>query len=255
MKPLTGQYECQHRSGVGFDYFTSLLDRLILQPNGRFTLAIQDRSRIAKAAQSFIKGEQANTVTPASEIKREGGYVQQGQLLLLHFDDGSQEQAQIAPDGDGIQLGKNFFTKVSDSTSLPSMQRMKKDMDDIAKGIKIATTLGGLAMKAAKTINETVQNSQKPDPDAQQQIAPPASQPQNQPGQPQQPVPGGIQQAPMASQPQQVPPTPPAPPSMPPVGMATPQTSSEAQAIYCEQCGNRCRPGKRFCNRCGAPLF
>lgn len=240
MKPLTGQYECQRRSGIGFDYFTSLLDRLIIQANGRFALIVQDRSRLAQAAQSFIKGEQTNAVAPASELRREGGYVQQGLMLTLHFDDGSQEQGQVAPNGEGIQLGKNFFTKVSDSPTLPSMQRVKKDMDDIAKGLKIATTLGGFALKAAKTINETVQNSQKPEA---------SSSPQIQQAPPPQPMPAAPQQ--------QVSPT---PPSAPPMGVGEQppvqqQAEAAPQAIYCEQCGNRCRPGKRFCNRCGAPLF
>ncbi|EFH80693.1 zinc ribbon domain-containing protein [Ktedonobacter racemifer] len=248
MKPITGQYECQHRSGVGLDYFTSLIDRLILQTNGRFILIVQDRSRLAHMAQSFIKGEQTNATAPAAEIRREGNFYQQGSLLTLRFDDGNQEQGQLTPQEDSIQLGKNLFAKVSDSPSLPSMQRMKKDMDDIAKGIKIATTLGGMAVKAAKTINDTIQSTQKPDPDAQ--IAGP-SQPTANPNYPGQPGQNVASPAPQ----HQTMPTPPAPPSAPPVVSQNQAPAASGQPIYCEQCGNRCRPGKRFCNRCGAPLF
>ena len=58
MKPITGQYECVHRSAVGLDYFTSRIDRLTLQADGRFALIVQDRSRIANAAQSLVSGQQ-----------------------------------------------------------------------------------------------------------------------------------------------------------------------------------------------------
>jgi len=69
-KPITGQYEYLHRSGVGLDYFTSRVDRVTLQPNGRFVLIIQDRSRIANAAQSLMSGQQVATNAP--ETRREG---------------------------------------------------------------------------------------------------------------------------------------------------------------------------------------
>src|SRR5258708_35984768 len=144
MKPITGQYECQHSSGVGLDYFTSRIDRLILQTNGRFTLVVQDRSRIANAAQSLVNGQQVSSAAP--ETRREGNYNLQGNVLWLNFDGGGQEQGQVAWNGEGVQIGPNFFSKVADSTMLPPTHRMKKDMDDIAKGLKIAGTIGGIAM-------------------------------------------------------------------------------------------------------------
>ncbi len=132
-KPVTGQYECVHRSGVGLDYFTSRVDRLTLQASGRFVLAVQDRSRIANAAQSLVSGQQANMVAP--EIRREGNYTCQGNVLFLHFDDGKQEQGQFSWNGEGVQIGTSFFNKVSDSTLLPPTHRIKKDMEDIAHRI------------------------------------------------------------------------------------------------------------------------
>ncbi len=155
MKPITGQYECVHRSGIGLDYFTSRIDRLIVQANGRFSLIVQEHSRASGAAQSLISGQQVSAAAP--EVRREGSYTQQEMTLWLNFDDGAQEQGQLSLNGDGVQIGKNFFTKVSDSTLLPPTHRMKQDMDDIAKGLKLASTLGGFAVKAAKTINETLQ--------------------------------------------------------------------------------------------------
>src|SRR5439155_53051 len=75
-KSITGQYEYLHRSGVGLDYFTSRIDRLTLQPDGRFILTIQERSRIANAAQSFINGQQIATNAP--ELRRKN-------MLLPHL--------------------------------------------------------------------------------------------------------------------------------------------------------------------------
>src|SRR5438128_11579666 len=123
MKPITGQYECAHNSGVGLDYFTSRIDRLILQANGRFIYIVQDRSRIANAAQSLISGQQVATNAP--EIRREGSYMAQGNAISFRFDDGSEEQGQVAWNGEGMQFGPNFFNKVSDSTLLPSPDRLK----------------------------------------------------------------------------------------------------------------------------------
>src|SRR5438046_1744360 len=122
MKPITGQYECAHTSGVGLDYFTSRVDRLTLQPNGRFLLIVQDRSRLANAAQSLISGQQVNSNAP--ETRREGHFTQQGNALTLHFDDGAQQQGQLSWNGEGIQIEKIFFTKVSDSTMLPPTHRL-----------------------------------------------------------------------------------------------------------------------------------
>src|SRR5713226_4858320 len=175
MKRITAQYECSHRSGVGLDHFTSRLDRLILQANGRFTLIMQERSRITHAAHSLMSGQQISTNAP--ETRREGSYTYQGNTIFLNFDDGTQDQGQL--DADGIQIGANHFDKVSDSTLLPPTNRMKKDMEDIAKGLKIAGTLGGMAIKAAKTIQDTFQTAQ----DTQSGQTPTTSSPQSAPPQ------------------------------------------------------------------------
>lgn len=263
MKPVTGQYECQHSSGIGLDYFTSRIDRLTLQAGGRFSLTVQERSRISNAAQSLVSGQQVTATAP--EIRREGNYTYQGSSLQLSFDDGAHEMGQISWNGEGIQIGQNFFNKVSDSTLLPPTHRLKKDMDDIAKGVKIATTLGGMALKAAKTIHETIQSTQGPTmnpnvpqgggagtagaPRQQSYPAQPAqpSQPAPQPAQPMQnaaahPLPSA---SPVSQPPRYTPP--PAQPVQPVQG--------QVEALFCDQCGARSRPGKRFCNNCGARLM
>src|SRR5260221_8701587 len=153
MKSITGQYECSHSSGIGLDYFTSRLDRLTLLSKGRFTLIVQERSRIGHAAKSLISGQQVDTNAP--ETRREGSYSYQGNSISFYFNDGTQEQGQLT--ADGIQIGNNFFQKVSDSTLLPPAHRMKSNLEDIAKGLKIAGTIGGAAIKAAKTIQDTLQ--------------------------------------------------------------------------------------------------
>ncbi len=250
MKPITGQYECQHRSGIGLDFFTSRIDRLIVQSNGRFALVVQEHSRASNAAQSLVSGQQVSTAAP--EVRREGAYTQQQNTLWLNFDDGAQEQGQLSWNGDGVQIGKNFFTKVSDSTLLPPTHRMKQDMDDIAKGMKIASALGGFAVKAAKTINDTIQATKEPGIGSQQQPAqyPPQSAPAQPPAaRPYQPIQNN---APPVSQQQ------PAPAYQPPA--APPQTAQnppagQPTALFCDQCGAHTRPGKRFCNNCGARLM
>ncbi len=238
-KAVTGQYECVHSSGIGLDYFTSRIDRLTLFPSGRFTLITQERSRIVNAAQSLISGQQ---VTPnAPETRREGSYTIQGNIISLRFDDGSQEQGQLAWNGEGLQLDKDFFNKVSDSTVLPPAQRLKKDMDDIAKGLKIAGTIGGMAMKAAKTIHETIQatqesgtgSTQSPAQPSAQGSAPPAASHPVQPAQPATPAPPSYASTPPAQQ---------------------PASPVEEEPLYCDQCGTRARPGKRYCGKCGALL-
>jgi hypothetical protein len=238
-KPITGQYEFLHRSGVGLDYFTSRIDRLILQPDGRFILIIQERSRVANAAQSLMSGQQIATNAP--EVRREGTYSAKGNAISFRFGDGAIEDGLMAWNGEGMQFGPNFFNKVSDSTLLPPTQRMKKDMDDIAKGIKIAGTIGSMAMKAAKTIQDSMQTAQVPGP-GQQNAAPSAPSAQtNQPlatAQPQQPASSS-------------PPTPPKPQAQ---STTTPPQQREQEALFCDQCGARARPGKRFCNNCGAQL-
>lgn len=228
-KPITGQYEFVHSSGVGLDYFTSRIDRLVLQPDGRFTLTIQNRSRLAHAANSLASGQQVTAAAP--ETKREGKYTHQDNEVSLFFDDGGFEPGKVIGNGEGVQLGPNLFNKVSDSTMLPPTQRLKKDMDDIAKGLKIASSLGGMAVKAVKTIQNTVQPTAG--------TAGSADQAQNQ-AQP-------SQYTTNAPPPQSA--TTPAQPA------ATPQPAAEpAGALFCDQCGARIRPGKRFCNNCGARI-
>jgi hypothetical protein len=158
MKPITGQYECIHHSGIGLDYFTSRIDRLVLYPDGRFTLTVQQMSRATHAAKAWIN-QQAVTHTPP-ETRQEGHYTQQEQSILLNFDNGGFEETHLSPNEDGIQIGPNYFPKVSDSPVLPSTQRLKQDMDDIAKGLKIASALGNVAMKAAKTFQGVVSTEQ-----------------------------------------------------------------------------------------------
>ncbi|MBE3559021.1 MAG: zinc ribbon domain-containing protein [Ktedonobacteraceae bacterium] len=264
MKPITGQYECEHKSGVGLDYFTSRLDRLVLQPDGRFILTIQDRSRLANAAQSLLAGQQATMAV--KETRREGRYTQRGNELSLYFDGGGFEPGKIAWNGEGVQLGPNFFKKVSDSTLLPSAHRLQKDMDDIAKGLKIAGTLGGMAIKAVKTIQgtmQTIQGTASPSPATGGQPSP-ASAPGQAPAGPSPAQPAAPPAAPSAAQPRQAPQTP-APSSTPPRPMTTsaqplpPEDAVAAsqgytEALFCDQCGARVRPGKRFCNNCGARL-
>jgi hypothetical protein len=241
MKPITGQYEYVHRSGIGLDYFTSRIDRLIVQGNGRFSLLLQEHSRASGAAQSLMSGQQVSASAP--EIRREGNYTQQEATLLLNFDDGTQEQGQLSWNGDGVQIGKNFFTKVSDSTLLPPTHRMKQDMDDIAKGLKIASTLGGFAVKAAKTINDTLQSTKDPGIGSAPAPAQSMQQPAAAPYQPTQH--DGVQ---MPQQPPLY-----QPPVVPPQAAQNPPAGQPA-ALFCDQCGTRVHPGKRFCNTCGARL-
>lgn len=257
MKPITGQYECLHRSGVGLDYFTSRIDRLTLHPNGRFILIIQDHSRAVNAAQSFISGQQVTSAAP--ETRREGNYIVQGNSITLHFDDGAQEQGQLSWNGEGVQIGPNFFNKVSDSTLLPPTNRLKKDMDDIAKGLKIAGTIGGMALKAAKTIHETIQATQGPGAPPPQGAGPqqPVQPAPVQPVPPMQnaaprPMPSAPPQPVQNAAPRPVQPTP--PPAQATQNAAPYPAQDQVEAIFCDQCGARCRPGKRFCNNCGAQL-
>lgn len=250
MKPITGQYECLHRSGVGLDFFTSRIDRLTLQANGRFVLTVQDRSRVSNAAQSLISGQQVTAAVP--ETRREGSYTFQGNVLSFRFDDGTQAQGQLSWNGEGLQIGPDFFNKVSDSTLLPPTHRLQKDMEDIAKGLKLAGTIGSIAIKAAKTIHETIQPTQGPT------AAPGQGPMQQQPPPPMQPAPAQgmaqsaqpVQPAPMSAQSAQ--------PAPPPVQAGFPSSPApppgDPEALFCDQCGARRRPGKRFCNNCGAQL-
>ncbi|GER91468.1 hypothetical protein KDW_56300 [Dictyobacter vulcani] len=244
MKPISGQYECVHSSGVGLDYFTSRIDRLTLQTTGRFVLTTQNRSRAVNAAQSLMKGQQVSSAAP--ETKLEGSYSQQNLVILLQFDHGGSEQAQLDSDEAGLQIGPNHFNKVSDSTMLPPTHRLQKDMDDIAKGIKIATTLGGMAVKAAKTIQGTIQSVQEAGTQQKTAADGTSAQPQ-QSGTP-------VYQPPAQQQP------PATPVYQPPAQQQQPATpvyqppASHLETIFCDQCGARIRSGKRFCNTCGARL-
>src|SRR3984893_3823316 len=109
MKSLTGQYECLHRSGIGLDYFTSHIDRLTLQANGRFSHISQEKSRIGHAAKSLLSGQQVDMNAP--EVRRDGRYTSQGNIISFLFDDGTQQQGQIV--ANGLQIGNDFFEKVS----------------------------------------------------------------------------------------------------------------------------------------------
>jgi zinc-ribbon domain len=237
MNSITGQYECSHRSGVGLDYFTSRLDRLTLQANGHFIFIVQERSRVSHAAKSLLSGQQVDPNAP--EIRREGSYTYQGNTISFYFDDGTQEHGQVG--ANSIQIGQNFFEKVSNSTLLPPTHRMKSNMEDIAKGLKIAGAIGSAAIKAAKTIQDTLQT-------AQATQASNTSSPQ------------------ATSQPDQKNQAAPTSPASAPAQAATPASASPAQPIhsassvqdvetlFCDQCGAPARPGKRFCNHCGARL-
>ncbi len=229
MKSLVGQYECAHQSGLGLDYFTARLDRLTLYANGRFALITQERSRLMHAAKNLAAGQQASMDAP--ETRSEGSYTSQGDTLHLNFDSGEQEQLQIQDAG--LQAGKDFYEKVSETTFMPPPQRVKSNMEDIAKGLKIAGAIGGTMLKAAKTLQDTLQPSQQPQGTsgnaAQSSPAQPSAQAQ-QSWQPQSPTP---QQAAPGS------------------GYSPPQ---EEETLFCDQCGAPTRPGKKFCNTCGARL-
>lgn len=224
MKSLIGQYECNHRTSLGLDYFTAKLDRLTIYANGRFSLITQEKSRIMHAAKSLASGQQTNMEAP--EKRREGTYSLQGDLVFLQFDDGTQQRAQLT--NGGLQSGNDFFEKVSDSTVLPPSQRMKSNMEDIAKGLKIAGAIGGTVLKAARTLQDTLQTSQ---PDQNQSAT----------GQQQTATPPTHQTPPPAQQ-GTVPPS------------SSPPMEQEEETFFCDQCGSPVRPGKRFCNKCGARL-
>ena len=234
MKSIIGQYECVHHSGLGLDYFTSRIDRLSIQANGQFIFVVQERSRISHSARTLMSGQQIDTNAP--EIRRVGKYSNQGNDIIFYFDDGTQDQGQLT--ANGIQLGNNFFEKVSDSTLLPPTHRMKSNMEDIAKGLKIAGAIGGAAIKAAKTIQDTIQT-------AQGVQSTPTSNSSSQ---------GANQQ----TQRNQVTQTPPVSTHVSATSPA--QSTNDAisgqhiETLFCDQCGAPVRPGKRFCNQCGARL-
>ena len=239
MKSIVGQYECLHRSGIGLDYFTSRIDRLTLQANGQFFFVVQERSRVSHAAKSLFSGQQVDVNAP--EIQRKGRYINMGASISFNFDDGTQENGQLTPEG--IQIGNNFFEKVSDSTLLPPTHRLKSNMEDIAKGLKIAGAIGGAAVKAAKTIQDTIQTTQGSQSNS---VATSSSQSSNQQGQRNPIAPNSPASVPYQAAPQS--PT----PQMQPTNSVP--TEQNAETLFCDQCGAPVRPGKHFCNQCGAKL-
>lgn len=230
MKSMSGQYECLHRSGIGLDYFTSRIDRLTLQTNGQFIFNVQDRSRVSHAAKSLFSGQQIDVNAP--ETQRKGRYTNLGNTITFNFDDGTQESGQLTPEG--IQIGNDFFEKVSDSTLLPPTHRLKSNMEDIAKGLKIAGAIGGAAVKAAKTIQDTLQTAQGSQSTSAQSSSSQGSK---------QPASSQHQAAQQTAPPQ--------PQVQPTYNVATEQN---AETLFCDQCGAPVRPGKHFCNQCGARL-
>ena len=230
MKSLTGQYECLHRSAIGLDYFTSQIDRLTLQANGRFSYFVQEKSRLGHAAKALLSGQQVDMNAP--EVRREGRYSLQGNTITFYFDDGAQQQGQLA--ANGIQINNDFFEKVSDSTLLPPTHRLKSNMEDIAKGLKIAGAIGGTAVKAVKAIQDTIQNAQGQGTNSTSTTNPP----------PQSTNPYPYSQAPRYQPPQTPPPAQPVPAGQ----------GQDAETLYCDQCGQPVRPGKLYCNHCGARL-
>ena len=164
-----------------------------------------------------------------------------GDSISFNFDDGTQENGQLTPTG--IQIGNNFFEKVSDSTLLPPTHRLKSNMEDIAKGLKIAGAIGGAAVKAAKTIQDTIQTAQGTQSNSAPTSSSQSSQQQNQrdPMAPNSPASVPYQAAPQSP-----------PPEMQPTNSAF--TEQNTETLFCDQCGAPVRPGKHFCNRCGAKL-
>jgi hypothetical protein len=239
MKSITGQYECFHRSGIGLDYFTSRIDRLTLHANGHFVFVVQERSRASHAAKSLLSGQQVDINAP--EVRREGNYSYQGNSISFNFDDGTQEQGQLTTDS--VQIGNNLYEKVSDQTLLPPTHRMKSNMEDIAKGLKIAGALGGAALKAVKTIQDTIQTTQGVQSTPASKTS---SQGANQQVQGYQVSPTSPASAPTHTTPAT---------SAPPAQSANSATSEhDSETLFCDQCGAPVRPGKRFCNHCGARL-
>jgi hypothetical protein len=247
MQSLTGQYECAHRSGLGLDYFTARLDRLTLYANGRFALITQEKSRLMHAAKNLASGQQTSMDAP--ETRFEGSYSSHGSTLILSFDSGEEQQAQIQDAG--LQFNQNFFEKVSDTTFMPPAQRMKSNMEDIAKGMKIAGAIGGTLFKAAKTLQDTLQTSQGQSSSAQQQ---PQTQQSWQSQQTQQSSQPSWQNQPAQQQPQQSWQSQPAQPSYTPPAASSYTPPEQDETLFCDQCGAPVRPGKRFCNKCGASL-
>ncbi|MBX5451917.1 zinc ribbon domain-containing protein [Thermogemmatispora sp.] len=249
-KPVTGQYECQRRSlpVPGLASLTTRVDRLILLPHGRFVLLTQERSRLAQAAQSLLAGTGASAGSalnqPPAETRHEGQYVCQDRRLLLLFDDGSRAEGQLAWNGEGVQLGPDFFQKVSDSTLFPSPQRLKEEMEELAKGLKIAATLGSLAVKAARAIHSS--QATQPTPPGPSSPSPAAStlaDSSASPAGPAFPVPAASSPVSHSS-----------PDPAFPVAGAQAQAVAGNETFFCDQCGARVRPGKRYCGQCGALL-
>src|SRR2546421_12744373 len=112
------------------------------------------------------------------------------------------------------------------TTLFRSTHRLKKDMDDIAKGLKIASTIGGMAVKAAKTIHNTMQSTQEPG-IGPAQSSPPAQPVQSAPpAQPAQPSPAPAQQV-------QSPPPAYTTAAQPVQNTPTPPTQRDQETLFC----------------------
>jgi len=120
---------------------------------------------------------------------------------------------------------------------------LKSNMEDIAKGLKIAGAIGGAAVKAAKTIQDTIQTTQGSQSNS---VATSSSQSSNQQGQRNPIAPNSPASVPYQAAPQS--PT----PQMKPTNSVP--TEQNAETLFCDQCGAPVRPGKHFCNQCGAKL-
>jgi hypothetical protein len=118
-------------------------------------------------------------------------------------------------------------------------------MEDIAKGLKIAGALGGAAIKAAKTIQDTLQTAQGTQSTPAQRSSSQSSNQQSQRNQvtQNQPPPNQYQAQSQPSMPQ----------SQYQAGQSA-TTNQDAETLFCDQCGAPVRPGKHFCNQCGAKL-
>jgi hypothetical protein len=89
-------------------------------------------------------------------------------------------------------------------------------MEDIAKGLKIAGAIGGTVIKAARSLQDTLQPQTPTSPNSQNS--------QSQPQQTARPIP------------------------------PSPATQDDEATLFCDQCGTPVRPGKKFCGKCGAKL-
>jgi hypothetical protein len=203
------------------------VDRLTLYANGRFLLIEQEKSRLTHVAKSFAKGEQ--TTMDAPETRLEGSYSQRGNAVTFIFDNGDAAESTLQANN-GLQFDQNVFEKVSDNTTLPNTQRIQSNMEDIAKGLKMVSAIGGTVLKAAKTVQESLQ---QPAQNASTSMGTPGS------GAPSASSSMNRQQAPAAA---------------PIQSSSSTPAAQEDVTNYCDQCGSPVRPDKKFCGKCGARL-